>query len=173
MTSATGSPLPHNAQGRFEMTIEQMAIDAEAARYRAQGLSYREIATVMACDVGTAHGRVKRALAAVPVENVTELRRVELERMDTLTMKLMAMASTDYPMVSHGRVIPGVKDLRTNLVAIRQLLDISESRRKLLGLDAPVQVRVTVTDEMTSEIERLAAELGVLTDPTAPLPIES
>lgn len=158
-----------DAEGKFQATIDNAELDAQAAKYRAMALSYREIAAQMGCTVSTAHQRVKRALAAVPVENVTELRRVELDRMDDLIKRHLVIAGKNHLMVSHGRIIPGVSDLGPNLAAMRELRYLSESRRKLLGLDAPALVRVTVTDEVTAEIERLSMELGVLTDATAPV----
>jgi hypothetical protein len=154
-----------NRTPKSNRTISQAIDDAEAAaaavRLRTLGLSYREIAAEQGVSVATAHARVQRALAAVPVESVSELRRVELDRLDDLHKRLYAVARAEHPMVSHGRVIAGVRDLSPNLAAMAQLLRVSESRRKLLGLDAPTRLSVRVADEVTAEIEHLAEQLGI------------
>lgn len=160
-TARADATLVQNAEGKFERTIEASRLEADAARLRSLGMSYREIAATQKIDVATAYRRVQHALAAVPVESVSELRRVELDRLDELQKRLFKVASSDHPMVSHGRVIPNVIDLTPNLQAMAQLLRLSESRRKLLGLDAPTRVHVRVSDEVTAEIERLAEQLGV------------
>ena len=67
-------------------------------------------------------------------------------------------------MISHERLIPGVSDVRPKLLAIQALLRISESRRRLLGLDEPIKHEVRVNDKIVEEIERLALELGIAAD---------
>ena len=131
---------------------------------RAAGFSYQEIANAQEVSVSTSYGRVQRALAAVPVEAVRELRQVELDRMDDLVKQATGILRKDHPMISHGRLIAGVFDVRPKLLAIQALLRISESRRRLLGLDEPIKHEVRVNDKITEEIERLALELGVATD---------
>ena len=42
--------------------------------------------------------------------------------------------------------------------AVRELRQISESRRKLLGLDAPTNINLLVTDQMQAEIDAMIAE---------------
>ncbi|GAB3802463.1 hypothetical protein GCM10028798_19660 [Humibacter antri] len=161
MTTRTGKTTRSTARA---LSDAQKA--AEAVRMRVTGMTYREIAVVQHVAVSTVHERVCRALAAVPVEAVNELRALELQRLDDLQARLTAIASASHPKVSRGRVITGVDDWGPVLRALGQLRQVSESRRKLLGLDAPAKVDLHVSDEMTAEIERLAAELGV-TDPTA------
>jgi hypothetical protein len=164
MTERTKHPGRTPGRGTYETTIEDAETAAEAARLRSLGMTYRQIAAQQGVNVSTAHDRVARALAAVPVEAVATLRTVEVDRLDALTARLFVIATSEHVMVSHGRVLSGVKDLGPNLAAIRELRLISESRRKLLGLDAPIQHNVVVTDAMVAEIERLSAELGIDVD---------
>jgi hypothetical protein len=139
----------HNVEGDFTRTIEHARLDAEAAELRAMRLSYRAIAARQGVDVSTAHSRVKRALAAVPVEAVTELRQIEGDALDA-SMRALQVIAQDATVSERDRI-----------AARRELRLCGESKRRLFGLDAPAEVRVTVSDTMTSEIERLAAELGL------------
>src|SRR5262249_27674484 len=72
-----------------------------------------------------AHRLVARALEITYQEPADELRKLELERLDTLSRALWPTATTDPP----------------NLKAIDRLLKIMDRRAKLLGLDV---TRVTV-----------------------------
>ena len=137
----------HNAQGEFEGTPEAARLAAEAAELRAMRLSYRQIAERQGVSIATAHDRVKRALAAVPVEAVDQLRSVELEHLDSLARVLLLITPA-----SSGAT-------RTERIqAVRELRQISESRRKLLGLDAPTNINLLVTDQMQAEIDAMIAE---------------
>lgn len=164
MTERRSAENTRNAEGEYEHGIDQAQMDAAAARMRASGFSYQEIANAQNVVISAAHGRVRRALAAVPVEAVRELRQVELDRMDDLVKQATGILRKDHPMISHGRLIAGVFDVRPKLLAIQALLRISESRRRLLGLDEPIKHEVRVNDKIVEEIERLAMELGIASD---------
>lgn len=61
---------------------------------------------------------------------------------------------------------PGLVVLREDVVrlrALKLLAELSESRRKLLGLDAPTEhkVDVTLTDAATAELNAMLAEVGL------------
>ena len=129
--------------GDFERTIDNAVIDTEAARLRASGLTYQQIADRTQTDKGTAYRRVQRAIAAVPVE---ELRQIELERLDLMLAKVMEKATSTE---------------KGFLFAVDRALAISERRARLLGLDAPTRQTVTVItqDVLDAEIQRLEAEL--------------
>ena len=148
-------------RGQYTTTLDDMETAAQAALLRAQGASYRQIAAAQGVSVSTAHERVRRALAAVPVEAVAELRKVELARLDMLTERAFAELERKHPTISGGRRFDDVEDSGPVFQAIDKIRLLSESRRRLLGLDAPSRVSMTVSDEMSAEIERLAAELGV------------
>lgn len=151
----------HNAEGDFDTSLDHMELAADAARLRAQAKSYREIAAIQGVNVATAHNRVKRALAAVPVEAVADLRRVELERMDLLVAKAFDILEASHPYVSQGKVFYDLEDDGPKLQAIRELRQLSESRRKLLGLDAPIQHNLTVDDGFMARIEQFEKDLGL------------
>lgn len=147
---------------------------AEAAQHRANGKSYRQIAEIMRVNVHTAHDYVQLAIAAVPVEAVEALRTIELARLDEALVEALRQLRMNHVMVSHGRIIEGVVDEGPKLAAIDRIIKISESRRRLLGLDLPVKVshEVTVHDgdsDLDREIADLLAKLGAVEESPAAL----
>jgi hypothetical protein len=157
-----------DGNGRFERTAETAARDAEAARLRSRGLTYRQIAEQLGlAGPGKAHEAVKRVLAETVADAADDLRLVELERLDQMYQATLKVLESEHYAVSHGKVIyldGGTEPLTDNapvLQAIDRLLKIQERRAKLLGLDAPAKTNVTVSDAITSEIEQLAAQLGM------------
>ncbi|WP_326642900.1 hypothetical protein OG884_18760 [Streptosporangium sp. NBC_01755] len=155
-------------RGRFERSLETATRDAEAARLRTRGLTYRQIADELGmAGPGKAHEAVRRVLAETTQEAADDLRMVELERLDEMYQAALKVLETEHYAVSHGRVIyleeggPPLTDDGPVLAAIDRLLKVQERRAKLLGLDAPTKANVTVSDAITTEIERLAAQLGI------------
>lgn len=161
-------------RGRFERNPDTAIRDAEAARLRVRGLTYRQIADELGmAGPGKAHEAVQRVLKETVQEAADDLRLVELERLDQMYQAALKVLETEHYAVSHGKVIyleeggPPLADDGPILAAMDRLLKIQERRAKLLGLDAPTKANVTVSDAITSEIEQLAAQLG-MTDDTAP-----
>lgn len=121
----------------------------QALELRKQGQSYRALATALGVSVSTAHTAIQQALAELAElehESAAEYRAMELERLDTLTVEAWRVLSVTHPLVSGGKVIKGYADDGPKLGAIDRLLRISESRRKLLGLDAPAKTALTNPD---------------------------
>jgi transposase len=138
----------NNRYIRTETEVEQ---DAEAARLRAEGLSYRAIAQTLGCSVSAAHGRVQRAWRAILQEPAEQARAVELARLEDAHDAALAVLLREHLTVSHGKVITTKNDAGDDvpliddapvLAAIDRIRALSESRRKLLGLDAPARVSV-------------------------------
>lgn len=154
--------------GRFTRNPDTAARDAEAARLRSRGLTYRQIADELGmAGPGKAHEAVKRVLTETVGEAAEDLRMVELERLDQMYQAALKVLETEHYAVSHGKVIyleeggPPLTDDGPVLQAIDRLLKVQERRAKLLGLDAPAKTNVTVSDAITSEIEQLAAQLSI------------
>ena len=103
-------------------------VTAETARkaleLRRVGTSYRDIAHQLDISLGHAHDLVRRELADVPAADRIALRDLEAERLDMLQAIVWPQARTG------------------DLAAIKECRVISESRRKLFGLDAPQQVEM-------------------------------
>ncbi|MFE2911257.1 hypothetical protein [Kitasatospora indigofera] len=148
--------------GKWTRTLEGIERDAEAARLRAEGKSYRQIAAKLGCDVHTAHDAVTRAIATVVAEPAEAALHFELDRLDAelvrlgkLYSKVMAVLEREHVTVSQGRVVTmddgaTVPDDDWILKAVDRLVKIDESRRRngesrrrLLGLDQPAKTQVT------------------------------
>jgi len=100
-----------------------------ALEMRKTGMSYRRIAAKLGCGLSVVHGYIKEALAesaAAIQSSADELRAIELEKLDKWEASLQL----------------GIRDVdpqvRAKSAAV--LLKITESRRKLLGLDAPQKI---------------------------------
>ena len=104
-----------------------------ALELRKAGRTYRQIAARLQCSLGAAHKYVSSALAQLRgevQESARELRELEIERLDDLERRLRA------------RLKPGCSEADCARLALA-ILRVSESRRKLLGLDAPQRVEMT------------------------------
>lgn len=159
--------------GRFIRTLDSAARDAEAAWLRSRGLSFRQIAANLGYENESgAYKAVQRALAAVPVENVDELRAVQGAQIDALTAKAIeVLESTHYAYTQHGELVRGPEgpngepgqpliDDMPILHAIDRLIRLAERRAKLMGLDAPSRHEVTTLDYLDAQIRDAAAELA-------------
>lgn len=138
---------PRAGRGRFVRATTTAERDAEAAELRSQGLTFKQIADTLGIDIHSAYDAVQRALRAIVQEPAEELRRLELDRLDTLQRAAMDILERSPDMGA--------------LQAVDRLLRISESRRKLLGLDAPTRVDATV-HEVTQQdlaLQELVNEL--------------
>jgi predicted transcriptional regulator len=117
-----------DGKGQYTRTTDTARRDAEAAELRSKGLSYQAIADEMGyASKSGAWEAVQRALKAIVEEPAENLRQLERERLD----RMYEAASAALEANPHS------------LAAITTLLKISESRRKLEGLDAPAKVNVS------------------------------
>jgi hypothetical protein len=156
---------PRGRNGAWGSAPETAEMDAEAARLRSRGLGYREIAAAMGCDVHTAHDRVSRALAAVRIAGGDELVKTEMAKLDRLEQAALRVLEQFHYVVSEGRVVkhregrgPAValEDTGPVLAAVKSLQSLSESRRKLLGLDAAI--RTDVSGGVTYRFENVSGD---------------
>lgn len=147
-----------------ERTILTAEQDAKAARLRAEGRTYRVIADELGVVPSAAYNAVQRAIAAVPVEAVGELRQIECQRLDAVIAKLWDIVHAKHPYVSHGKVMRNIEDAGPVLSALTGIVRAGESKRKLLGLDAPTRQTVTVIteDAVDAAIRELEADIAAL-----------
>ncbi|WP_353647943.1 hypothetical protein ABLG96_13785 [Nakamurella sp. A5-74] len=118
-------------------TIAATQKQALAVRLRLEGHSYEQIAQRAGyADRGSAYRAVETGRKAILAEPAEALRDFELDRLDA-----MLRAAND---IRAGAAEAGEPELQ--LKAIDRLLRIVESRRKLLGLDAPTKTDVTGWD---------------------------
>jgi hypothetical protein len=145
---------------------------------RAAGMTYDQIWSAMPGEYRSRSALIQdaqRALLQVVAEPAADLKALEAARLDMLWVKAMQVLSRSHVVVSHGRVVymrepkingDGTKDVGEPLqdsgpvlAAIRELRFLSESRRKLFGLDAATVVQVISDDALDAEIKKLSAEL--------------
>jgi hypothetical protein len=122
-------------------------------------------------DIAAELGYTSRARAAEAVlqglrdtvaEPSTELRALEIERLDALWRRAWQILDRPHLVAQMGRVVkyrgkPVIDDAPV-LQAIDRLLRIQERRAKLLGLDAPVEVEVSDGDiDLASELQAYLA----------------
>jgi hypothetical protein len=135
--------------GKKEAAAERRA---KAFELRRAGLPYRGIARELGISEKTAHQDVQRVLAGlaeIERQSAEEYRALELDRLGELQVEATRILRQTHPLISGGKVLSGftsdgkpfgLTDPAPKLAAIDRLLRISESRRKLLGLDAPTQI---------------------------------
>lgn len=123
------------------MTDEERAEEiVTMLRMRRAGADYASIAKHFHVSRETVHRKVKQALQELPREEASELRSLEAAKLDYAETRLQNA-------VNDGDV-----------QAINALVRLSESRRKLLGLDMPEQHEVKVsTTEQTLMKQAVAA----------------
>jgi hypothetical protein len=117
-----------NDKGNSEQAAER---PIRAFELRKQGYSYREIGAALGVSHKTAHEDVQRVLAELATlrqASAAEYVDLELERLDMAQQALAVHLETGDPQI------------------INSWVKVSESRRKLLGLDAPQKIAATNPD---------------------------
>lgn len=151
-------------------TARNLARRDKALDMRIAGATWKEIAEKCGySSQGRASTDVHNELRRREVEEgakLSELRAVELLRLEKLWEKAYALLDVDTPMVSHGKVIyqedpdtgerVPVRDVTPVLAAIDRCVRVAERKSKLLGADSPTQVEHTGV--VRYEIVGLSAE---------------
>jgi transcriptional regulator with XRE-family HTH domain len=120
-----------------------------ALKLRAEGLSYKEIASEMGVSLQCAHNWVTAALEEArkdTAESIAELRELESTRLDRLLVKWFKKAEEG------------------NAEALSAVLRIAERRAKMYGIDAPTRtanMNVDVTAENPALLMAEARRLGI------------
>jgi len=162
--------LKRGGRGRFERSADTAARDAKATELRSRGYSYQQIADTLGMhDRSAARKAVERALFATVAEPAEELRRLELLKLDALSVAAWQILGAEHPVVSDGKImvhdgVPLIDPMPT-LHAIDRLLRIAERRAKLCGIDAPIRVGAITLADIDAELVRLDAELAARPDP--------
>lgn len=158
----------HDGKGRYIRTLTAAERDATAADLRSKGWTYQRIADELHyADKGEAHHAVSRVLKATVREAGDAARAMEHERLDRLSEAAWTVLERQHITVSNGKVISldgqPLPDDGPVLQAIDRLLRISESRRKLDGLDAPSRVSVDA-ENIGREIDAILGRLAGTAD---------
>lgn len=150
--------------GKYDRGNVEVERDAQAAELRGQGLTYAAIGERLGCSKSVAYERVRRAFRDTLAEPADQARAVELARLEDAHDRALAVLLREHITVSHGRV---VKDEDGNTIiddgpvlqAVDRIRALSESRRKLLGLDAPARVSVDA-EHLGREVAELLETLA-------------
>lgn len=170
MTNSTPDPLnrPRGGNGAFVRSPDTAERDAKAARLRAEGKTYQQIADALELsDKGHAHQCVSRALTAIVREPAEQLRAIMLERLrEAYTVARDIMMATHFAH-SGGKVVydadmKPVTDPGPRLSAVDKVINVLGREAKLLGLDAPTQVSIMTLEQVQAEIARLEGEVSEL-----------
>jgi hypothetical protein len=156
--------------------------NAKAVELRRRGLTYAAIAAELElASPGKAHDAVRLGVRDSVREDTSEQAYVELDRLDEMLRILYRVAATKhYVSSSRGDVVchpdtgaPLVDDAPV-IAAVNGMRQVSESRRKLLGLDKPTRHEVRNVDAIDAELIDLAEQVGELgAGDTTGLPIEA
>jgi len=149
----SGTKAATRGPARVTATERRRRRDAEAAQLRASGLSYDDVADRLGYSGrSAAHKAVQRALSDVVQTSTDEARRLAMQRLDALRVRLVNIA-TDYTVATRDQVS-----------ALRVLLNVEQREAALLGLDLVTAPAVTST-MFDMEIDRLTREIGKLDAP--------
>lgn len=146
----------------FSRDADVVTRDVQAAHLRAQGWTYQTIGLELGLSRSGAYRAVQRVLTEIQVEAADELRKIEGHRLQQAIKAAFDVLTADEHTVvtTSGKVVKGVRDPAIVLSAARTIERLSQSIRRLYGLDAPTKAEVRVTDDLTAEIQQLAAELA-------------
>lgn len=180
-TTVTAGPNTHRTRDASD--AQRAAERAQAYDLRLRGRTLRQIAA----DMGCSHTKVHDLLREEIKDRLDPLKdqyiQYELDRLDAMQQAVIAVLEQPWTVVSvayeTGEIDDGGKpewglrnvaipDDRKILGAIDRLVRISESRRKLCGLDAPVKVQadvqVTETTQEDLELQELIREAKAKAD---------
>lgn len=163
-------------------SAEQVDRDNRALALRRKGASYADIGRAVGFrSTSSAYDAVRRALALESAEDRDTVRKLELSKLDALERAAWKVLERfHYVVITTGEHAgdivysppedgdhePLIDDAPV-LAAIDRILRCSESRRRLLGIDAPrkSQVSVLTEDAVTQAIRALEEELASVEAP--------
>lgn len=119
------------------------ALALEAAQcfdLKVQGYSLRQIAELTGLSKDTVSNRIRHAVDTMISPRVEDYRALQDQQIDALEAEVLAvMRTVDQP--------------ETRLKAVDRLVRLMERRARLHGIDAPVKVDATITQQTQQEIE--------------------
>jgi hypothetical protein len=164
---------------KAERQAEAASRRARVVQLRLGGASFEEIGRALRVTDTRAHQLWTDALKRTVKEPADAQRALELQRLDALQVHLTRVLARRHVTVSGGKIITDdddqpLLDDGPTIAAAQALVRVSESRRRLLGLDEPVRADITAkvhaevysVSALERELERLDAELAEL-DPDA------
>lgn len=143
---------PQLDSGRDQRAVR----DAEIYRLKVAGLTERAIAARFSLAPATVHEIIDRGRRDLLTPGAEAMRQMEADRLDDARRRASAVASRVHVVVQGGKVVKDddgtpVRDDGPVLKANEQLVRISESWRRLFGLDAPEQLSVSLDRRIEDE----------------------
>lgn len=114
--------------------------EAQACNMRADGMTFLEIAQRMGVSESTAERLVERGMDRIVCPDAKRARQRELRHLERVRRALWGNVGDDCTAV-----------LADDPSTAMALVKVSESIRKLLGLDAPAKLDATVRDKPASD----------------------
>jgi hypothetical protein len=139
---------------------------------RGRGLTYSQIGAEFGVTRQAAHLMVQRAYRDVPTEDVEQAKAIELMKLDAIERRAHLIVARKHVLVSpSGKIVERVtadadgrmkleelEDDMPTIKALELLLKVAERRARLLGLNAPTNIRVSEvvsydTDAIDAKLE--------------------
>lgn len=162
---------PRDGKGKFLRAPDTSARDAQAWRYRVEGLTLTEIADKMGyAGHSGARAAVERAIAEGSSESTDDLRAIEIARTEEIYLMARAIARKDHPVVSHGKVIKSdegkeLVDDGQKLAAMDRMLKAMERKAKYIKIEVDSKLpdlSLAVIQAELARMEKAAREAGDL-----------
>lgn len=179
-TVATG---PHTHRTRGASDARRTQEREQAYELRLRGRTLRQIAADMGCSTAKVQDLLREEIKERLDPLKDQYLQYELDRLDAMQQAVIAVLEQPWTVVTvsyetgevddDGKPEWGLRkiaivDDRKILGAVDRLVRISESRRKLVGLDAPVKVQadvqVTETTQEDLELQELIREAKAKAD---------
>jgi hypothetical protein len=122
---------------RKERIAEQREQQSLIASMRLAGASRQHIARALSLTVRQVNNHLQKLADSQPTPEIEALRQLEAERLDRLQVAVWSAAVSG------------------STQAIDTVLKISQRRSKLLGLDAPTRIDVSIRQEMEDALQAL------------------
>lgn len=147
-------------------TMASLERDARAVQMHAMRYSYSEISEALGYGGrGNAHRAVQRAHQRILKPPVMTRVATELAELDAIVLKLIGIIHKRHVATSGGKVVRDdltgepLEDNGPVLAALAQWRQVSESRRKLLGLDAATKLEISNDSDVDAAIADLVQQL--------------
>lgn len=140
---------------RKGMTPERRDRSADALRLRKLGHTYDEIGLELGISKTRAYEDVQEALREITAEPAEEVRKMELERLDGLLLRLNGEIGRIDAARDEGLI--DAKDAAGTVVKLAgQILSINERRSRLLGLET---IKSEVSTDLLAAVQAAFATL--------------
>ncbi|MEU6781474.1 hypothetical protein ABZ912_19900 [Nonomuraea angiospora] len=143
-------------------TEEDQERRTEVMRLKRQGQTFEAVGEQLGISRQRAHQLYWDTLRKIPVQEVTEYRAEQAERLDEMLRRAYEVLERKHITVSNGKVIyhedQPLEDDAPTLMAIKTVLAIEEQRARLLGLNAPVKQQIGGEVQVTYSFEGVDME---------------